>query len=347
MRKTIAILLAGIAAAFAILIPSVTTAQTQPSESTVLVMPFSAPADSSAWIGMAVQQDLLTDVTQAVNARVLAPANLAPAADPAAALKAGHDAGASFVIFGQSQSTSKEVRLTGAVLDVSTGKPLAALKATGPSDQLFHLEDALAGQVFAAMPRTLLKTPIQPNQTPSPTGVYVAPPVQDYTDYSTPTDTYPAYTNNYYQTPDYGSYYPDYTYAYPDWSPWPYWGTGVVVLGNGFHHHFHDFDNFNRERGRDFGSSRGGSPLDTHDLARGGESHFAPLRSGVSTGGIARQGFAARATPHISSGAIRGGGGFHAASSGGFHGFSGGGFHGGGGGGFHGGGGGRGGGGHR
>jgi TolB-like protein len=127
------------------------------SSDTVLVLPFTVDAGAAQqWMGKAVQQDLLTDLTQGTHARVLAPASATAAADPEAAVKSARDLGASIVIFGQAQSTGKEVRLTGQVLEVVDNKPLAAIKATGPSDELFHLEDALAGQVFVALPRPLL-----------------------------------------------------------------------------------------------------------------------------------------------------------------------------------------------
>ena len=42
------------------------------------------------------------------------------------------------------------------MIDVATATPLGAIKSTGPSDELFHLEDALAGQIFATLPRTFL-----------------------------------------------------------------------------------------------------------------------------------------------------------------------------------------------
>jgi TolB-like protein len=331
----------------------------------VLVLPFTAASDGNAWIGRAVQQDLLADLTQGANARVLAPSDIPSAADPQAALKIGHDRGASIVVFGQAQSTPKETRLTGAVLDVATEKPLAGLKATGPSDELFHLEDALAGQVFAALPKTLLKPEAlarmqqaaaapapQTDQTPSQTNVYTPPVQTEVPVYTSPSpEVYSTYPDNYYATPAYG-YYPAYTYPYADWSPWPFWGFGVFIGGrdhdhDDFHHgDFHHGDFHHGDfRGGDFrgGDVHRGFASGSAGFNRGGGANF-------SRGGIARQGFGTSSMPRMSSGGIRGGGGFHSAVGGGARGFSGGGFHGGGGGGgFHGGGGahGGGGGGHR
>src|SRR5579864_7351627 len=100
----------------------------------VLVLPFATSPGANAWLGRAVQQDLLTDMTQGTHARVLAPADAPAAADVEAALKIARDRGATVVIFGQAQSAGKDVRLVGEVLDVGSAAALGALKATGPSD---------------------------------------------------------------------------------------------------------------------------------------------------------------------------------------------------------------------
>jgi TolB-like protein len=143
-------------------LPCSSSAQTQPADTTVLVLPFSSPSNANQqWIGKAVQQDLLTDLTEGTTTHVIAPSSIAPADDNDAALRAARDRNAAFVVFGQAQSTDKEVRLTGQVLDVASGTTLGALKATGPADELFHLEDALAGQAFMALPRPLLTAQAQ------------------------------------------------------------------------------------------------------------------------------------------------------------------------------------------
>jgi TolB-like protein len=348
----------------------------------VLVLPFVAPAgNKDEWIGKAVQQDLLTDLTQGTVTRVLAPAGTPGAVDPQTAVQIAHDLGASIVVFGQAQVAGNEVRLTGEVLEVATAKPLGGLKATGPSDQLFHLEDALAGQVFLSLPRTLLTSqtvqglqqaaanqqqpatgtpPASPETTQSttPTSVYVNPPVDTGEAYAPQTYySYPNYSYNYYQTPNYDYYYPAYTYAYPSWGVWPFWSSGIFFGGVDFEfHHHHDFDHRgfdNRfhgghehfDRGRGFGSTgRGFANGGAVSGARGG-STFAPARSGFGSTGFSRSGIQSRPMSRGFSGSARGGG-FHSASAGGSRGGFSGGSRGGGGGGFHGGGA-HGGGGHR
>jgi hypothetical protein len=65
-----------------------------------------------------------------------------------------HDAAA--VVFGQAQLMGKEIRLTGQVVDAATGKSFGSLKATGPVEDLFRLEDTLTRQAVEALPDTLL-----------------------------------------------------------------------------------------------------------------------------------------------------------------------------------------------
>ena len=347
-------------------------ADVQPPGGTVLVLPFASASGGNDWMGKAVQQDLLTDLTQGTTTRVLAPSSAAAAHDSEAALLTARNSGASIVVFGQAQSAGKEVRLTGQVLDVATARPLGALKATGPSDELFHLEDALAGQVFLALPRTLLtaqtlrgvqqaaeqqatnatqpppsqvgrEVPVSVYSPPSDSGVSYSP--QQYYSYATPTYSYeyPAQVYNY--------YYPDYTYGYPSWGIWPFWGGSIFITGNfGFHHH-HGDGHWDGHNGWNGGGNRDGGngfhSTGQSQFARGGTSFsrssesFAGIRSAGS--GLQRSTFQPTGAPRMSSGTFHGGissGGFQSAPrSGGFA--AGGGFHGGGfssGGGFHGGG---------
>lgn len=137
------------------------TQPTAKEQASILILPFAAPAGAAdAWIGAAVQQDLLTELTQGTRVRVAAPSG-AVAIDAKSAVQAAHDSGAAIVVFGQAQTAGSDLRLTGQVLAVATGSPLGALKVTGPSSDLFHMEDALAVQVFSALPRSLLKPEVQ------------------------------------------------------------------------------------------------------------------------------------------------------------------------------------------
>lgn len=256
--------------------PTTSLPEAQP---VILVLPFNVGGGSAGWMGKAVQQDLLTDLAQATHASIKAPADASPAADPAAALRAAGDAGASLVVFGQVQTSGTEVRLTGQVLDVSSGKPIGNLKATGPADKLFHLEDALAGQALATVPRPLLNPQaLEPQQQPAAVqelsttasatpqsstpaqatapdapSAYSPPasaagdsysavaPSGYYYDASPPVSTY-SYT--YYEpAPVYTYPVPAYTYACPSYdlfpSCGPFFSFDLGFFGSG-HSHFHD-----------------------------------------------------------------------------------------------------------
>jgi hypothetical protein len=60
------------------------------------------------------------------------------------------------VAFGQAQVLDNQVRLTGQILDVASGKSLGNLAQTGPISDLFKLEDGLAKQVIDALPDEFL-----------------------------------------------------------------------------------------------------------------------------------------------------------------------------------------------
>ena len=146
--------------ASAVRCPAGSTPTTRPAPAErpdVLVLPFSqtAPGNSKT-IGAGVQQDLLADLTGHVRGRVLAPSEAPPAADSAAALRASRRLGAAVVVYGNVQVFGDEVRLTGQVIEADTGKALSGLKATGAVEHVFRLEDAIAAQVVAAIPRGLL-----------------------------------------------------------------------------------------------------------------------------------------------------------------------------------------------
>ncbi len=230
--------------------------QPQPAATTtVLVLPFSvSDGSSNAWIGRAVQRDLEADLMRGTRTRLLAPSTVPPASDSTEALEAARRVGASIVVFGQMQSNGTEVRLTGQVIDVATQTPLGPMKATGLMSDLFHLEDAIAGQTLSLLPKELLNqqaldaaaksqpsSPAAPAQTPPPQtaitdlgptttyqseitsnpptseGTYVPPPAQSSYQYvPAATDVYSGYVDVPAYTYGYACPVPAYTYpVYP------------------------------------------------------------------------------------------------------------------------------------
>jgi len=356
-------------------IPPSTARADSGDQAGILVLPFSTPRGmAQPWLGGAIQQDLFTDLAQGTHLRVMAPSAAPPAGDADAAMNAAQDQRASMVVFGQIQSQGSDLRLTGQVLDVASGKAIGSLKATGPSTDLFHLEDALAGQALAALPRSVLSdaaikaftagpqnaapgTPAAPPQAaypPAAASQYAPPQQQRQYNYYAPSDYAPAYVPAPTYAYDYGYPAPVYTYGCPSFDLYPYFGIGGGLFFGA------DFDNFgfHRDRfghGRDFDGDRrfGQNNLGHRGFGarglNGTVGSFDSGRVGVSRGGtFAAPGFVrpSFSRPSFSrpGGAI---GRFQTAShfgggfSGGFHGggFGGGGFRGGGG--FHGGGGGR------
>ncbi len=318
------------------------------SYSSVLVLPFAPVAGASDWIGKGVQEDLATELVRQSKLDVLTPADVQAVSDPAAAAKVGRDKGASLVAFGSYQILETEVRINGQLVDAATGKPLAALKATGQRRDLFHMEDLLAAQAVASLPPSSIRvgggayaassepapapgsTSTQSYQPYNAQGYYVTPgpdytPAYNYAAAETtaPTTTYDGgYTT--YPQPYYNYGYPWYGYDYPFWG-----GSGFFFIGGGGRHHDHDGH---------WHDGHWQNGTEGHNLAFNGGLN---TRSPVVTGGtrsinsFGGTGFRT-STPSFqgSIGARSGAGAFRGGGFSGFHGSGGfsGGFHGGGGG---------------
>jgi TolB-like protein len=123
----------------------------------LLILPFRPPSDAKLKdVGRDVQQDLANAISADLRGRAIAPPDAQPASDAEAALAKGRQLNAGAVIFGQVQTNDQEVRLSGQVLDVQSGKSIGTLTQTGPVANLFRLEDGLMPQVLAALPEGLL-----------------------------------------------------------------------------------------------------------------------------------------------------------------------------------------------
>ena len=272
MRRALAFLC--IAIVPAVILSAQATDPAVDQSAMILVLPFDIPPGSTAmWIGRAAQEDLMTDLTQATLARIKAPSEPRPARDADVALKLAKEFNATVVIYGQAQVVDLNVRLTGQVLDVASGRTLGALKVTGPLSDLFQIEDALARETFAALPQTMLKpevldylressmaaqqAPSQPGESPIEIVAVSSEPQQlRYAPVSTPfSPIVPPYSPAF--DPLYGGY-DSYGYLgagsfYPGVYPNGYFGTsypfgwipaGGVVISNtnsgfGNHRDFH------------------------------------------------------------------------------------------------------------
>jgi TolB-like protein len=273
--------------------------------SSVLVLPFAPVAGASDWIGKGIQEDLATDMVQASRLNVLTPTDAPAASDSAAACKIGQDIGASLVAFGTYQIVDSDVRINGQLVDTATGKPLAALKATGPRRDLFHMEDLLATQAVASLPPTSIKVGngayASTNESASPAepfnsqGFYVTPgpdftPTYDHSAATTPATTY---VNGYSANP--------YDYAY-DGYDYPFFGDGFFFISGFGDHHHHDRDHDgdgHRFNGTDlqqpevFRGASENSPASgeisqsTHTFSDGGSTHTATtFHNSVNSAGM-------------------------------------------------------------
>jgi hypothetical protein len=92
-----------------------------------------------------VQQSLVADLTAAAPGRVVS--GDVASADLAAAVAAGREASARYVVFGTFAVNGPQARIVGQIVDVETGQPLAAPKATAEGGSGFDLEDEFSSQV--------------------------------------------------------------------------------------------------------------------------------------------------------------------------------------------------------
>ena len=259
----------------------VLTPSTQPAAASVpavLILPFHPLGDVAGhtWIGQAIEQNLLTDLTQSRSAAVAVPATqpaVPPEMNVESALQAGRAAHASLVVFGTYQVSEPDVRIFGQVLDTGSGRVVGALKVTGKLDQALALEDQLADQLKqvvaqAPPPAQQANGPTQydvypsyqsPDYQPSTGGVYYTPPGSTYNPNQYEYNSYPG---------GYADYYPNFGYPYYWYWPPSY---GVVVVPG--HHHHGDFDH-----DHDHGGFHG------HDGSQGHDGHAWHSWSGGADG---------------------------------------------------------------
>jgi TolB-like protein len=250
-----------------------------PVNPVIVVLPIAPPMNSdNAWVGKAIQQDMVIDLSQMTHGRVIAPPSATPATNEQAALDQARQVNAGFVVYGQAQMSGNQIRVVGQVLDVSTAKPLDSLKATAPADNLFPLEDSLAGQAAHALPYPLglagAPQPPAQSEQQGQTPAYASQPPPQNQPYSSAQissapqgDPYYSYVDTY--PPTYYAYNP-YYYTYPYWySPYGslwigfggggYWHTPYYWHGGYYGHPYYHGGVFARPGFRGGGGFRGGA----------------------------------------------------------------------------------------
>ncbi|HEV2296074.1 MAG TPA: hypothetical protein VGR35_19675 [Tepidisphaeraceae bacterium] len=272
MRRTlamIAILLMGVSSALAA--PANPAPATRPATEAgerdmrprVLVLPFDELGDAPRreWIGKAMQQSLMAELTRSGMVSVVTPpADAPPANDAAAAAKLARDQHAALAILGSYQLVGEELRITGQMIESIDGEHIAAIKATGNLRDLFSLEDMIGSQVRRDLLAILQPHDAQPAQQPQharsgerdpfrvepsgpvqqrpPRGAYNGSDLQRslYDDGWTPPEPSRIAEGRERYRYDYPAYYYP-SYSYYDWcgyQPWrPSYGRPVVPAGPG------------------------------------------------------------------------------------------------------------------
>jgi TolB-like protein len=265
--------LGGSSALAAIAAPSTPTAPaTRPTRQVpedrrprVLVMPFTELSDEPKreWVGKAMQQSLVAELTRSGMVSVITPpANAVPTDDAAGAAKLARDQHAPLAVIGSYQLVGEELRVTGQMIESINGEHIAAIKATGSLRDLFGIEDIIGSQV-----RRDLQVILQPEVASSdprssgagagdPFGVESTGPVQRQTprgsyngsdlqrslgddEWNPQPGSYAEERRNRYQYDYPATYYPPYSYydwcGYNYYTPWrpPLIGHPVVPAGPG------------------------------------------------------------------------------------------------------------------
>lgn len=114
------------------------------------------------WIGSGVQQSLVADLSQLKTLQTSSGAGRT--ADLQRAVETGRRAGAAYVILGSYQVVEPQLRISGQVVDVTTGRVIGGLKATGTVRDLFALQDTLGTQAKRILNEQFTPPPQGPAQ---------------------------------------------------------------------------------------------------------------------------------------------------------------------------------------
>lgn len=325
---TIAVVLVGVSSALGV--PATRTPATQPAargdrdvRPRVLVLPFEELSDAPqrAWVGKAMQDSLIAELTRSgLVAVITPPADAQPTKDAAAAAQLARDQHAPLAILGSYQLVGEELRVTGQMIESIDGEHIAAIKATGSLRDLFSIEDMIGSQVRRDLlailqpessqqpqdPRVAGRDPfgVEPSgpvQQQPPTGAYNGSDLQrslygDQWTVPVPADVVQGRNRARYDYPGY--YYPP-SYSYYDWSgyrPWrPSTGYGlpVVPAGPGPSIPIGPNNNYNNhpgQMGRPSGNTNYNTTPGQMGRSSGGSSvQSAPGQSGRSSGGRSNQ----------------------------------------------------------
>jgi TolB-like protein len=141
----------------------------------VLLARFDSINSDKTWLAKSLQSSLAADLTRQGLAPIAWPT---PIADSATAIAQARNQNAAYVIIGSTQSIDTDIRVTGQIIEVATGRVIGGLKSTGALRDIFAIQDDLASQIQIVQARAQPQ-PIEPQppvQQPAP---QPAPPAND------------------------------------------------------------------------------------------------------------------------------------------------------------------------
>lgn len=222
--KTLITFLAALLGMGSLAFAQATTMPADLAPTKVLIVPFTGIGNVTGheWVGAAIQENLMTEANGNVEVQPVALDRPLPRGDAAQLTAAARGAGAALVVSGAFQWADAQLRVTGEVTDVNSGRVLTTLKATGALIDLFKIEDTLGSQLQSVLPQPPASAPVVADGADqSGAAAYAQAPVAG------PQTTYV------YQTPVY-TYPPNYVYTYPDYGYPYYYGGYPVFIGGGF-----------------------------------------------------------------------------------------------------------------
>jgi TolB-like protein len=240
----------------------------------VWVAPFieiaGAPAPAGDWTARALHQSVTDDLASAHGVTVVTTATTRPS-------------DLDYIVNGTIQRIDADLRVTGRIEEVATGKIVGGFKATGNERDLFAIEDAIAQQITIVVAPWTYTSAVKP--TTQPAGVapgrtfegsdlqraledrdFLRRMQQQY-DYQTTPYTYnePVYPVDYgYGFGLGGGYsYPPYYYGSGYYWGGPWWDGGSIIIINNGHNGRHHFDGGGRhfDGGRRWNGGGGGGGL--------------------------------------------------------------------------------------
>lgn len=130
----------------------------------IAVLPFRTPEDEggSSYFADGVAEEIIAALSRVrwlfVIARGSSFAYRDPARDP---VRIGRDLGVRYILDGSVRNDGRRVRLTGQLVDATSGRQLWAGRHDGDLDDIFALQDLLAGSVLAAVEPNLRMAEIE------------------------------------------------------------------------------------------------------------------------------------------------------------------------------------------